>query len=78
MPSLRVAAQGAGELCVVELVFPTRDDHRCYAIADQVRDRTRLAHEAIDPEDKGHPGYRYRRDDRERRRERDEPGPGDA
>src|SRR5438045_1552066 len=71
-----VATQSTFHLRVIELLLPFRHDDRRDAIADEVGERTRFRHKAVDAEDQGQTCDRdgwYRR---ERRREDDEAAAG--
>ena len=62
----------------VERAFPARDHDRRDAVADEVGERARFRHEAVDAEDQRHAGDRDRADRRQRRGQRDEARAGDA
>ena len=58
--------------------FPLGDDDGRHAVADQVGQRARLRHEAVDAEDQREARHRNRADGRQRRRQHDEAAAGDA
>src|SRR5579862_2357197 len=75
---LDVTAHRPRHLRMVELVLPFRYDDGRHAVADEVRQRARLGHEAIDAEDQRQATHGNRRNARKRRREHDEAAAGHA
>jgi hypothetical protein len=59
-------------LFFVQLAFPACDDKRCHSIANEIRQRSTLGHEAVDAKDKRHTGDGHRRNDGQRGGKRDE------
>src|SRR5688500_5815010 len=74
----RLAIENAFHPARVERSVPLGDDDGRDAVANQVRQRPRLRHEAIDADDEGQTGHRDGRDRGEGRRQRDEPSADDG
>ena len=68
----------AAQARLVEVAGPFGDHDGRDAVADQVGQRARLRHEAVDAEDQRQPGDRHVADRRQRRRQHDEAAAGDA
>ena len=75
---VRLIVELLAHAIVVERAFPLRDDHGRDAVADQVGERARLRHEAVDAQDERDAGDRDRADAGQRRRQHDEARAGDA
>jgi hypothetical protein len=73
-----LAREAPLQLALVERALPLGDDERRNPVADQVRRRERLRHQAVDAEDERDALDRDRSDGRERRGEHDKGGAGDA
>src|SRR5205085_7545605 len=73
-----LAIEDALEAFRIELTVPLCDDDGGQTIADQIRERARAGHEAIDPDQQREARDRQRRNRRERRRQRDESAPRHA
>lgn len=73
-----LASKAPLQLALVERALPLGDDERRNPVADQVRRRERLRHQAVDAEDERDALDRDRSDGRERRGEHDKGGAGDA